>query len=827
MGEAFGQIIYRFYSRFFARMLRPYPDSCLNYLVLEGKKMSKFVILEVLNADSEQRYPVNLRIGDRINSTIIQSRGYFPSAKDLREKYDKLQKDRKDSGFGFYRKLEHIPDKAQVTIISVKESANSVKIAVDDWLNDGDIRFRPVRDKLLQVLSANRGDVRLMIQTDDVDLWGFPWHLWDVLDDFKVEPIFSRLTNKEFDSQRINPKNKVRILAILGDSTKIDVQADLILLKESIAYNDAEIETLVATNSTNLNEQLWVRNWDIIFFAGHSSSNPDYSQGKLAISETETITIADLKNGLANAIKHGLKLVIFNSCDGMGLVNELASLQIPAVIAMRERVPDQVAQKFLEYFLEAFAKENKCLRDSVRKARERLHGMEGEYPCASWLPMIYEDPSVEPPTWIELLKGNEEERQRVSIWPSLRAVLMISLLVTGVVMGLRWVGLLEILELPAYDYLMRQREAETIDPRMTVVEITQDDVDKYGGYPLRDSVLAKLLKKVGEYKPAAVGLAMHRNQARIKDKNDLNARKNWLNLFNKNKNFYIVCSYESPAGDNAPPPEFSSKQLTEQVGFSDFINDDIPAGSNVVRRHLLSYNTSYLGYSSGCITPFSFSFLLAFQFLEYYDLMKSEITKSTNEWRLGDVVFNRLSSRTGGYQKLDGKSSQILLNYRANPKPAKIVSLTDIFDRQFSENLIKDRVIIIGYTASVARDDVNTPYGKMQGVWIHAQMTSQILSAVIDNRPLLWVLPQWGDIQWGDALFVWVWAFTGGIVAICFRSSLYLTISSSADMLLLHQICLAMLNQSGWMPLVPSALALVFTGGALIIYKLVQNRQQP
>jgi CHASE2 domain-containing sensor protein len=702
--------------------------------------MSKFVILEIVNANSEQRYPVNLRIGDSVNSTIIQSRGYFPPVTEFLKAYKDLQSSRSQYGFGRFRTLEELEEitralehinKGQPTKISIQKSANSVKLAVSTWLNDdGDSLFRPVRDKLLQVLSANRGDVRLMIQTDDVYLWGFPWHLWDMLDDFKVEPIFSRLTNKEFDSQPINPKNKVRILAILGDSTKIDVQADLILLKESIAYNDAEIETLVATNRFNLNEQLWVRNWDIIFFAGHSSSNSNFKDGKLAISENENIAISELKDGLANAIKHGLKLVIFNSCDGMGLVNELASLQIPAVIAMRERVPDEVAQKFLEYFLEGFAKENKCLRDSVRKARERLHGMEGEYPCASWLPMIYEDPSVEPPTWIELLKGNEKERQRVSIWSNLRAVLMISLLVTGVVMGLRWVGILAILELPAYDYLMRQREAETIDPRITVVEISQKEVDQYGGYPLRDSVLVELLKKVGEYKPAAVGLAMHRNQARIKDKNDLNTRKDWLNLFNKNKNFYTVCSYESSAADYAPPPEFSTKQLKEQVGFSDFIND--PGENDIVRRHLLSYTPSYLGYSNLCITPFSFSFQLAFAFLENHGI-KDELIKNTGEWRFGKVVFKRLSSRTGGYQKLDGKSNQILLNYRANPTPAKIVSLTDILDEKVTENSIKDRIIIIGYTALIARDDVDTPYGKMQGVWIHAHMTSQILSAVMDN----------------------------------------------------------------------------------------------
>jgi hypothetical protein len=242
--------------------------------------------------------------------------------------------------------------KGKITKISVKKSADCVKNSVNDWLSSKDECFYSVQEQLLEVLISERGNVRLMIQTDDVDLWRLPWHLWNKFERFKIEPVFSRLllTNTTSNLKKNNSKNKIKILVILGDCTDIDVQGDLVLLKESIAHNDAEIETLVATSSSKLNNQLWEQNWDILFFAGHSSTEDGYRQGQLALSETESIAIEQLKYGLENAIKHGLKLAIFNSCDGMGLVNELASLQIPAVIAMRERVPDEVAQKFLNIF---------------------------------------------------------------------------------------------------------------------------------------------------------------------------------------------------------------------------------------------------------------------------------------------------------------------------------------------------------------------------------------------------------------------------------------------------------------------------------------------
>lgn len=778
--------------------------------------MSKLVILEIGDADNEQRYPITLKIGDNINSMNSQIRRSLPPAKDLRKSYDNLKQARMERGFGFYRKLEKL-SKGQITNISVQESANCVEISVNNWLNSGDSVFQPVRDRVLQVLSAEGGNVRLIIQTDDVTLWSFPWHLWEIFAQFKVEPVFSLLTTHlKSEFPRIRYKSQVRILVILGDSSNINVQADLLLLKESITQNDADIETLVATSSSKLNDQLWEQNWDILFFAGHSYSEDDYNQGKLALSETESIAIKDLKYGLENAIKHGLKLAIFNSCDGMGLVNELASLQIPAVIAMRERVPDEVAQKFLEYFLQAFAREKKSLSDSVRKARERLHGMDVEYPCASWLPMIYEHPAVESPTWDELLRGNEEERQRVSIWRNLRTVLVASVLVTGVVMGVRWMGLLEPLELPAYDHLMRQRQPEPIDPRLLVVEIPGSDLDKYGN-PLKDATVAKLIEKIEQNEPRAIGLTLHRYQPQQP------GREAFVAQFS-NPNLFGMCAFGEGNQKGYPPaPELSEKQIKDQIGFSDLqIDDRLDNNGSMVRRQLLSYNPQR--FPSSCPSPFSLSLKLAYRFI-YGENIKP--TLENDKWKFGKIILQPLGSQTGGYQKL-GESDQILLNYRANPMPAQKVTLTEVIEGRVSRNLIKDKIVLIGVNDPRGKEEVDTPYGRMPTVWVHAHMVSQILSAVIDkpNRPLLWVLLQWSFIQWGDTLFIWVFALSGGLLVWRFRSPLQLTLAAGVATCIIYYLCLATLHRGGWMPLVPSVLALFASGGTVVIYTVSREQKQ-
>jgi hypothetical protein len=76
-------------------------------------------------------------------------------------------------------------------------------------------------------------------------------------------------------------------------------------------------------------------------------------------------------------------------------------LHIPQIIVMREPVPNKVAQEFLKNFLTAFAG-GQSLYTSVREAREKLQSLEAEFPCATWLPVICQNPAELPVTWKEL-----------------------------------------------------------------------------------------------------------------------------------------------------------------------------------------------------------------------------------------------------------------------------------------------------------------------------------------------------------------------------------------------------------------------------------------
>lgn len=397
-------------------------------------------------------------------------------------------------------------------------------------------------------------------------------------------------------------------------------------------------------------------------------------------------------------------------------------------------------------------------------------------------------------------------------------------------MGLRWLALPQVqeLELKAFDHLMSLRQHEAEDSRLLIVTITDEDVRNDNDVDFRsshlgDATLAKLIERLEKYKPKVIGLDMHRADPQKQGRDKL------INRFQRNKNIITVCSFGKSANSPSynPPSEFSEKQRKYQVGFSDFdVDKQADNNGRFVRRQLLSYDSKKFSPSSPlCNTPFSLSLQLAHRYLNLNNT-KSPITIENGKWKFGQTIIEPFAARTGAYQQLDG-SSQILLNYRSK-EPAKTVTLSKVLNETLNNNLVKDRIIIIGYAndnsteESVSKDSFDTPYGRMPGVLIHAHMVSQILSFVMEKRPLLWVLPQWHDIQWGDAVLVLVCSVTGGVLALCFRSPLQALLAGGAATLIWHQICLVILIQGGWMPFVPSTLSLWFTG--VCIYVVIQIR---
>jgi branched-chain amino acid transport system substrate-binding protein len=349
--------------------------------------VSKWIVLEVGEGDFDRGFPLVLRIGETGRSPRVEFRGRFPPAPDIPELYDRWQQ-------AYYRwgincrwgiRLSVPP---QITSVSYwdecQAAATSLEARLAQWFSQREMW--ELREQIVDEVRPQE-TARMFLNTQDVYLRKLPWHLWQLLERRPhLEIVISARhaqTTRPFHSP-------VRILAILGNSQEIDVQADRVMLER---LPNATVQVLVEPTRQEISDRLFQQAWDILFFAGHSRSEADCQTGKIWINASDGLTPGELKFALHRAVQNGLQLAIFNSCDGLGLARELADLHIPRLVVMREPVPDAIAQEFLRYFLNTFASGTSFYL-SVRQSREQLHSFEQKYPCASWLPVICQNPAA-------------------------------------------------------------------------------------------------------------------------------------------------------------------------------------------------------------------------------------------------------------------------------------------------------------------------------------------------------------------------------------------------------------------------------------------------
>jgi CHASE2 domain-containing sensor protein len=777
--------------------------------------MSKRAILRC-DGTLERGFGVILEIRAADSSIFTEVTGALPPAIDLLQLLTTWQHHYLGSVGVTRISLENIGTRTGnlSEIVQCRQLAKELEFALKTWLASA--QFQPIEQRLRETLTV-QDSVELLLRTKDARLHRLPWHVWDFIERYP----HAELSIGSAPQSIVKPQlthHKVRILAILGDRQGIDIEADRQLLA---SLPETDVVFLVEPSREEVYSHLWEQAWDVLFFAGHS--NTEQQQGRIHLSGGKSLTIDELRYGLRRSIGRGLQLAIFNSCDGLGLAYELEQLHLPHSIVMREPVPDRVALAFLKQFLSTFAG-GAPLYTSVRQARECLQGLEGEFPCASWLPVIFQNPAVPTLTW-RSLQGDaiavpapepvpieqSKTRKQLVLW-----TLVASFAVTGLTIGIRYLGLLQAWELSAFDTAIRLRPAEKPDSRLLIVTVTEADVSaqKRSQEPSRGSLsdesLTKLVEKLEVHQPIAIGLDIYRDYPVAKAYPTLAAK-----MRNKDSQILGVCKASEPeAGDAgvAPPPEIS----LERLGFSDLLHDP----DRIVRRHYLAFTPPT---SSACQASYSLSVQLALRYLATKGI-NLEFTPQ-EAWKLGKLTFALLEAHTGGYQKIDAMGHQILLNYRSTPTPldlAPTVTMADVLAGKIHPAQVKDRIILIGTTADSFHDYVLTPYTTIEGnlraipgVILQAQMVSQLLSAALDGRALIrtWNLPQ-------EAVWIWGWAMTGGILAIWLRRPIYLVLGTGIAICILSGVALILLQGGYWVPLIPAAIAIV---GTQSIISLVES----
>ncbi|MCC3410781.1 MULTISPECIES: CHASE2 domain-containing protein [unclassified Microcoleus] len=761
--------------------------------------MEKLVVLK-LDDNLTKGVRATLEIGPEGERATVEIQGFLPPKLEIADNYDRWQSVYRSLGdFRIKPIAITISESRTAQLSKCRELAEQLSLQINSWLDSEP--FRKLKDTLLVQLNPS-DTVRFLIKTDDIVLRRLPWYCWNIFNGYpKAEIALSATAYKKPPLANINgSRNCVKILAILGNSENINIEQDCKLLE---GLPSAEVTFLVEPNRRKICQELWENNWDILFFAGHSDSDASGRSGKFYINKTESLTVEELKQGFKLAVNHGLQLAILNSCDGLGIARQFEDLGIPQTIVMREPVCDRVAQDFLKYFLASFCS-GESLYVSVRLARQRLAECESEIPAADWLPVICQNPAANPPTWQELANKPAPFPWRRRLQIGLLAIAISAVSVTG----MRSLGWLQIWELQAFDQLMRLRPAESSDSRLLLVEATETDIEKYG-FPLPDGTIAQAVANLAQYRPQTIALDIFRPRPSGVGYAALAAS------FQSDRSLIGLCSIKESGKPNKcgikPPPALPK----ERLGFSDVVAD----ADGILRRHLLFMQPQT---TDRCATEHSLSMRAALHYLAAKGITPE--TLPGDKIGLRKAVFAPIHGSTGAYQNLDNRGFQIMLNYRSPRTFIQRVSLTELLEGKVSPNLIKDRIIFIGVTAPISNpDDFFTPYSareipyqKMPGVLLQAQMSSQIISAALDGRPLLQIVPVWQEMLW-----ILGGAAVGSAIAIVSRRRLFAVLRAIAFAGILVGICWFLLIQGWWVPLVPSVVAMLGACGIAIVCKRI------
>ncbi|NEU83746.1 CHAT domain-containing protein [Nostoc sp. UIC 10630] len=305
--------------------------------------------------------------------------------------------------------------KNQVTNVSADicfEYSKSLRQNLNQWL-------LPIKSQLEAVINLNNYlEIHLIVNTHRVTsestkniLHRIPWqecNLFREDSSSEVALSFKDLLQKaSVSATKPNAETfrRIKIISIFGDSNNIDTNTDKELILK-LEKQGAEILVLKEPKRETLHK-LWDEPCDILFFAGHSESQENGKKGIIAINPNDNLDLEEIPQTLKSAISKGLKLAIFNSCDGLGLAQRLADLNLPYVIVWREPVPDKIAHKFLNFFLSSYVGGD-SLFTAVSKARGKLQELTGKsesekpLPGVSWLPIICKNTLELPPSWEDL-----------------------------------------------------------------------------------------------------------------------------------------------------------------------------------------------------------------------------------------------------------------------------------------------------------------------------------------------------------------------------------------------------------------------------------------
>ena len=299
----------------------------------------------------------------------------------------------------------------------------------------------------------------------------------------------------------------------------------------------------------------------------------------------------------------------------------------------------------------------------------------------------------------------------------------------------------------SFDLYQKVFTLKKTDSDVVIIDIDEKSLGKFGQFPWSRSVFAKILEKVNQSNPKAVGFDIFFTE---KDKQSPDEIIKSYNLIPAD-----VSELQNLKGHD----EIFREQLEKSKSITAVLGSNVPSHSNYDRKakaRFLSkggdpkdFTYSYT-YSIGSLETLeqsvkglgSISFLdqtdgiirslpLLVRFdNKIYPTMGLEMIRVGNNQKniyveMNEVGINRISARP--YKILSDPNGIIWIRYKNSIK-SQYISSSDVYDGKFPENFFKDKYVLIGASAQGLFDLVKTPLGvTIPGVEVHANVIENII----------------------------------------------------------------------------------------------------
>ncbi|PHM07026.1 CHASE2 domain-containing protein [Nostoc sp. 'Peltigera malacea cyanobiont' DB3992] len=398
-------------------------------------------------------------------------------------------------------------------------------------------------------------------------------------------------------------------------------------------------------------------------------------------------------------------------------------------------------------------------------------------------------------------------RQEFGLWlqaapPGIMVLFMVILIrITGGMQSWEWM---------LFDKMLYLRPVEKLDERVVIVGIDEKDIEWVKQYPIPDEKIAELLTKLETYKPLAIGLDIFKNVPVEPGGKEL------AQVLQQNPNI-IGIQKILPPEETSPPQNLPP----ERVGFVDLPNDR----DSKNRRYLL-FTTNPNNPNNINEDKYSLALRLVIKYFQTKGIELKTGKNDPNTMRFRGIELPRITHNFGGYVNVDDGGLSILMNFRNTSKPFHVVSLRDILNGKVDAELLRDRIVLVGnrntstgdifYTSALANLELN---GQIYGIEYHAHAIGQILSSVIDSRPML---DSWRDIE--EYAWIFVWGFLPIIIGRLTQSVWKNILSVGVAAFALFSCGYMMLWVWGiWIPVAPGLLILAVNGLGLSAFAFYQH----